>query len=96
MNKFAKDQYSNNLDELFKLFFAKMFLDLFNPENIDRENDDSTTDKLLKEYHKRERGFFSFFDDFLWNERKYLLWKDKSKNIFAKNNLKSSSKLFEY
>ena len=76
MNKFAKDKYSNNLDELFKLFFAKMFLDLFNPENMDRENDDSTTDKLLKEYHKRERGFFSFFDDFLWNERKYLLWKE--------------------
>ena len=70
-----KDEFSDNLDDLFKLFFAKFFLDLFNSDKIyERNEDDSTTDNLLKEYHKREKGFFSFFDDFLWNKRKFLLW----------------------
>ena len=73
MSQFKRDKYSDDLDKFFSLF-AKLLFNLF--EEIISKEDSETTDDLLKEYHKRERGFFSFFDDFLWGERKYLLWKE--------------------
>ena len=75
MIEFKKDKYSDDLDKFFSLFAKLLLVNLFEEEIISKE-DSETTDDLLKEYHKRERGFFSFFDDFLWGERKYLLWKE--------------------
>ena len=75
MSQFKKDIYSDDLDKFFSLFAKLLLFDLFEVEIISKE-DSETTDDLLKEYHKRERGFFSFFDDFLWGERKNLLWKE--------------------
>ena len=75
MSQFKKDIYSDDLDKFFSLFAKLLLFDLFEVEIISKE-DSEKTDDLLKEYHKRERGFFSFFDDFLWGARKYLLWKE--------------------
>ena len=75
MTEFKKDKYSDDLDKFFSLFAKLLLVNLFEEEIISKE-DSETTDDLLKEYHKRERGFFSFFDDFLWGERKNLLWKE--------------------
>ena len=75
MYQFKRDKYSDDLDKFFSLFTKLLLFNLFEEEIISKE-DSETTDDLLKEYHKRERGFFSFFDDFLWGERKHLLWKE--------------------
>ena len=75
MYQFKRDKYSDDLDKFFSLFAKLLLVNLFEEEIISKE-DSETTDDLLKEYKKREKGFFSFFDDFLWNERKYLLWKE--------------------
>ena len=69
MTEFKKNKYSDDLDKFFSLFAKLLLVNLF--EEIISKEDSETTDDLLKEYHKRERGFFSFFDDFLRGERKY-------------------------
>ena len=56
MTEFKKDKYSDDLDKFFSLFAKLLLVNLFE-EIISKENYE-TTDYLLKEYNKRERGFF--------------------------------------
>ena len=72
----SKDEYSDNFNELFNILLAtKFILDLYKLQKII----DEVTPDLLRDYQKREKGFFSFFEHFLWKKTEYLLWSENKK-----------------